>query len=155
MSICKIPYDFIRQRTRLRWAEVVFGVENQLIDMEAAVAMAIERSEDGAEELKMLASNPPKDSAMLLVSILASAEQAPDMGELKAKWLYLLLAWVYESHAKLVNPFVLLEHIYLQFDCPEQMKPFVPSARENKDQDEKQMLAKWKEYLERTSARYG
>ena len=43
MTITGIPYEFISQRIPMTWADIKFGIDNQLIKPKAAIDKATEQ----------------------------------------------------------------------------------------------------------------
>ena len=59
----QVPYSFVRQRTRLSWQDVKFGIEEGILQPKEAVEVAMDALEHGAESEKVLtlASSCPDD----------------------------------------------------------------------------------------------
>ena len=164
MIVTDIPYEFISQRTELGWNEIRFGLDQQLIKPKAAVDRATEQlchMDATPKEMVELASLSESESVVDLVSHLARNE-APVLGEqVKAKWLYLVLAWLFENRESLVDALGMVESVYSDFDYPKEINSFVrympmdgPDLG-NREQNEARMFDRWKAYLNRAGKRFG
>src|SRR5438270_37199 len=94
-----IPYDFIAARTALTWREVRFGIENELLSLDAPAELAgiLLATEAAADPLVLeLACLDRGESVRPCVDKLADAEAPEASEEIRSKWLYLVLAWVFE-----------------------------------------------------------
>jgi hypothetical protein len=164
MSIVKIPYEFIRQRVELSWNEINFGIDHLLMAPDAAIGKATEQlcaTGPAPKEVVELASLTEGESVANLVLRLAQTETSPEDGHVKAKWLYLVLAWLYENCEMLVDPLGLVEEVYSDFDYPREITPFVrympmvgPDLA-NREQNEARMFDNWKVYLDEAGKRFG
>lgn len=52
-------------------------------------------------------------------------EDKQDGEEIKEKWLYLILKWLYKNRSKYKDPLAIVEELYEEFEYPEDMKTFV------------------------------
>ncbi|MBU8900116.1 DUF2247 family protein [Corallococcus sp. M34] len=123
-----ISYGFIRERTRLTWREVLFGMDNELIAFELPVDMAVEQlgsEENPARALVDLAGLEKRESPCCHVEALANGESSQSLDELQGKWLYLALAWVLFAKARFSDPLQKVEEIYADFGYPGGIAPFV------------------------------
>jgi hypothetical protein len=164
MTVTDIPYEFISQRAELNWNEIKFGLDQQLIKPKAAINRATEHlcaTDAGPKELVELASRTESESVAELVFRLADAETPPTDEQMKAKWLYLVLAWLFENRESLVDALGMVESVYSDFDYPKEIAPFVrympmdgPDLG-NREQNEARMFDRWKTYLDRASKRFG
>lgn len=107
-----------------------------------------------------LASLSQDESVANLVASLANAESPPSRADVKAKWLYLVLAWVFECRDTLVDALGTVESIYSDFDYPEEVTRFVrympadEPALGNLEQNEARLLDRLKEYLDVEGKRF-
>jgi hypothetical protein len=153
----KIPYEFIRQRVRLGWNEIEFGIEHGLISPKVAIDRATEQlcsDETSPKEAVEMASLTEGESVAGLVSRLAQAEPPPPGERVKEKWLYIVLAWLFENRETLVDPLGVVEEVYSDFDYPREVASFVrympmvgPNLG-NREQNEARMFEYWKAYLD-------
>jgi hypothetical protein len=73
----RIPYQFVRERTRMSWRDVRFGLVNQLLDARAPVELAVAQVGERAEPsvaLLELAGAVKGEAAFELVDHLANEE---------------------------------------------------------------------------------
>jgi hypothetical protein len=123
----KIPLDFIESRLgELTWRDVQFGLENELLDPAAVpgvAAAALDQRDPPAGVLE-LAIAEPGDPVLDEVSRLGQAEP-PARFPSERKWLYLVLAWLYERRAELANPLETVEIVYAEFGYPTSITGFV------------------------------
>ncbi len=163
MIATKIPFEFIRPRVRLLWADIAYGLEHQLIAPNVAIEKAKERMSESdsasAQEIE-LAGLSPNESIAYLLRQLVSGERAPSSESVRAKWLYLVLAWLLASRDSVTDPLALVEEIYTAFDYPREMEPFVrympmigPDLG-SRQANEERMYLRWKEYIDVASKRY-
>lgn len=153
----KIPYDFIRQRVRLGWNEIEFGIERGLISPKVAIDRATEQlcsDKTSPKEVVEMASLTEGESLASLVFRLAQAETPPPPECVREKWLYLVLAWLFENRESLVDPLGIVEEVYSDFDYPREVAsfvrymPMVGSNLGNREQNEARMFEYWKAYLD-------
>jgi hypothetical protein len=163
MAVTDIPYEFISQRAELGWNEIKFGLDQQLIKPKAAVDRATEqlcRVDATPKEVVELASLTGSESVADLVSHLARNEAPVSEEQVKAKWLYLVLAWLFENRESLVDALGMVESVYSDFDYPKEIASFVrympmdgPDLG-NREQNEARMFDRWKTYLNRAGKRF-
>lgn len=162
MTTMKMPYDFIRQRVKIFWCDIQFGLERQLIAPQVAIAKAVDRlSEPGKalpDEIELVSCSED-DPILELVHRLVAAENAPTC-DVQAKWLYLILAWLFENRGSMNDPLGMVEEVYSDFGYPREIAPFVrhmpmvgPDLG-NHEQNEARLYDRWKNYLEETGKRF-
>lgn len=146
----KIPSTFIRPRAHLTWREVEFGLQNGWLTDEAAIDLSIDRvtAGDDSPEVVELASVLLHEKYQVPQIVRRLAERDPECS--KDKWLFLLLAWLYEHRDTVEEPLSVVEELYADFDYPEEMASFV---RYMPPQDpsrvgESYLLDAWRRYLE-------
>ena len=163
MAIVEIPYQFLSQRVDLGWDEIKFGLDHQLLRPKAAIEKATEQlcgTDAAPKEVVELASLAESEPVADLVARLAKAQTPPVEEHVKAKWLYLALAWLFENRQSLVDPLGMVETVYADFDYPKEIAPFVrympmdgPDLG-NREQNEARMFERWKSYLEQAAERF-
>jgi hypothetical protein len=155
-----IPYSFVHNRLRLSWRDALWGYEHQMLGWSAIVDLATERLSAGSNDpLEIeLASLTKMETYQVgeLLRKLASVSPEEDGVLAQRKWLYLLLAWLFENKERLSDPLGEVETIYANFDYPPEIESFVrympvtdgydPSAH-TKDENENRLFGKWREYL--------
>ena len=57
---------------------------------------------------------------------MAKTESDTDRQRSKRRWLYLILAWLYENRASVADPLAEVEEIYSDFGYPQEVARFVP-----------------------------
>jgi hypothetical protein len=163
MILYTIPYEFILKHTRLDWSEVAYGLDNGYIApdvaIEAAVSRLCEDDSASADEVE-LAGLSRGDIVTELVERLSGYEFSENE-ESKDKWLFLVLAWLYEIRESLDDPRRLIEEVYEHFDYPEEMSAFVRDMYtedpylKSKEANEARFYAYWKTYLDEASVQRG
>jgi hypothetical protein len=163
MTTAKIPYDFVRQRVNLSWRDVQFGLERQLIVPQVAIDKATDRvseSDDASSNEVELASLSESDPILDPVSRLAAVENGAADEDVQARWLYLVLAWLFENRASVNDPLGMVEEVYSDFGYPREIAPFVrympmvgPDLG-NPEQNEARLYDRWKSYLDEAGKRF-
>ena len=155
---------FIGARTSLTWREVLFGLENELLAPRAVVAVAVDRLAAEPAPLPALvelAGRGAWEWSRDLVEQLAATEPERAPGSVRAKWLYLVLSWVFEHRQMFSDPLQTVEEVYADFDYPEEMAPFVrymPGTAPDsgsKEANESRLYERWKSYLGEMGKAYG
>jgi hypothetical protein len=157
----RIPYRFVRDRVRLSWREVRFGLENELLDPEVPVELAGDRVAEIADPsaaLVELAGAGKNEPTLEIVEQLAQSEPEPPENEIRDKWLYLVLAWIYERRDEISDPLQRVEEVYADFDYPERIATFVrymPMDGEDlgsREANERRLFERWKRYLDQAAS---
>lgn len=160
----RIPCDFIQLRSSLSWREVQFGLERRLIGASVAIAHAANQLSDlpQADPVQIqLAASSESDPILHLVVHLAARESRADEESIAAKWLYLVLAWVYENRHSLSDPLAVVEQVYSDFGYPREIahfKRYMPMLGDDlgsREQNEARLVLSWEGYLESAAARFG
>ncbi|MBX3725016.1 MAG: DUF2247 family protein [Xanthomonadales bacterium] len=159
----RIPYEFVCERTRPSWRDIRFGLLNELLDPKAPVALAIEQVgevEVPAAALVELAGAGENEPTSEQVRRLADSEPLCSEGGVRAKWLYLVLAWVYEHRSEYSDPLKYVEEVYGDFGYPEQIESFVRNMPMvgpdlgSRDANERRLFERWKQYLDKMATIY-
>ena len=162
MTVSNIPYEFIRQHVELGWPEIKFGLDQQLLKPKAAIDKATDLlsvADDVPKEVIELAGLGESEPVTELVSTLITKEVPPSDGQIKAKWLYLVLAWLFENRESLVDALGMVESVYSDFDYPKEIASFVRYMPlneldlGNREQNEARMFERWKTYLGQAKTR--
>lgn len=101
----KIPYQFLNRHIDLKWRDIYFGLVGEYIDCAVAIEKAIDEleNEDGVSDtIASIAIASEKDSMEIQTYLLelipnGIMNQQKDVYELKYKWLYLFLLYLYEN----------------------------------------------------------
>lgn len=155
-----IPYSFVRSCVELSWCDAFWGYEHQLIEWPAIVDLATERLSAGSNDVLEieLASLTKMETYQVgdLLRTLASNSPEEDGVLAQRKWLYLLLAWLFENKESVPDSLGEVEIIYADFDYPPEIESFVrympvtdtydPRAH-TKDENENRLFGKWRKYL--------
>ncbi|HVZ38834.1 MAG TPA: DUF2247 family protein [Candidatus Kapabacteria bacterium] len=159
----KIPYDFICRSVDIDWQDILFGLENELISSTVAIEQAtviLNNSGRYEPDIVDVASCSPADPIIELVARLARREQPRPEGNVREKWLYIILAWLYDHRHSIADPLSMVEEVYADFDYPEEVAPFVrymPMVGPDlgsREANEERMVGNWKAYLDRTGERF-
>ncbi|MBW2699423.1 MAG: DUF2247 family protein [Deltaproteobacteria bacterium] len=155
-----IPYEFIRGLVRMSWREVRFGLDKELLDPWAPVELAIEQAaglEQPSAALVDLASAEKDNPIMGPINKLADGDPPRSENDIRNRWLYLVLAWLYENRDAHQDPLQKVEEVYADFDYPEQIVKFVrympmdgPDLG-SREANVKRLFERWKWYLDETA----
>lgn len=152
----KLPSTYIRPRAHLTWREVEFGVQNGWLTDEEAIELAIDRvtAGDDSPDAVELASVLPHEKYKVPEIVRRLAEREPECS--KDKWLFLLLAWLYEHRDAVEDPLGVVEELYADFGYPEKIAGLV---RYMPPQDpsrvgESHLMDAWERYLGTASRNY-
>jgi hypothetical protein len=156
-----IPYRFVGERTRMSWHDVRFGLVNQLLDPQAAIEMAVDQVaeyEEPSGSLLELAGASKNEPIMELVEQLAGGESPRSEDETRNKWLYLVLAWLYDHRTEDPDPLQRVEEVYADFGYPEHIASFVrympmqgPDLG-SREANERRLFERWKRYIDEAAA---
>lgn len=158
----RIPYRFARQRVRLGWRDVRFGLVNELLAPEGPVELAIDQVGELAEPpavLLELAGAGKGELTLELVEQLADSEPQRAEHEIRDRWLYLVLAWIYEHRDDDPDPLQRVEEVYADFGYPEQIGKFVRympmdgSDLGSREANERRLFERWKRYVDEAASR--
>ena len=160
-----IPLSFIRERTCLSWSEAAWGYHSHYLGWPDVVDLACDRVGDGEDDAVVveLAGLSKSDLSEVgeLLDKLKSRSQGSDDPIVKAKWLYLALAWLFENQASSPDAFDEVEAIYCDFDYPKALAPFVPympttdgydPSVHSKEENHARLIKKWKDFLDANAA---
>jgi hypothetical protein len=86
--------------------------------------------------------------------VLAAREPEETLSELRAKWLCVVLAWIFEHRNEYADPLRAVEEVYADFDYPARIASFVrymPSDDPDlgsRELNEARLYEKWQSYLQ-------
>lgn len=153
----KIPAAFIRSRSCVSWRDLQYGLANELLDEEAIIDFAVKQVEllpQPDTALLDLAAASSSDPVRGLVDQLAAREPQVTDAELRDKWLYLVLAWLYERRDAMADPLGAVEEVYADFEYPEAISGFVrympldgPDLG-SVEANEQRLIERWRRYLD-------
>ena len=160
MKLIPIPYSFIRERALLSWQDALWGYERQLIGWSDIVAIAEDRlllgSEDSMEiELACLEKSEAQQVGELLRAL--ASNEPDDVGSTSdTKWLFLILAWLFDNRDAVSDPLGEVERIYADFDYPTEIESFVSympvtdgydPSQHSIEENKVRLFSKWEQYL--------
>jgi hypothetical protein len=125
----RIPITFVLHKLQPTWADLRFGLERALINEADVVQAAIEwvsQSPDASDseiELAGLYRNELNRVPELLRELTASSEAI--RATIEKKWLFLLLAWLYDQKESIDDPLGKVEEVYADFGYPKEIAGFV------------------------------
>jgi hypothetical protein len=164
MPVTNIPYDFIRERVCLGWPDVSYALEQQLIAPKVAIEKATERlceANSASDDEVELAGLSESDSIMEIVLRLAKAGNASTEEDVRAKWLYIVLGWLFENRESVNDALGVVEEVYSDFGYPREVAlfvrymPMVGPDLGNREQNEARLYVYWKNYIDEASKRFG
>jgi hypothetical protein len=166
MNAYIIPFNFIKERASLSWRDISWGYEHQLLSWSSPIEFAVHRVAAGSNDrVEIELAGLEKSEAHKvgdLVRQLATGESPDSEEAIRRKWLFLVLAWLYEHKEQLDDPLGEVETIYANFDYPADIAGFVrympvtgeyDPRRHTKAENEKRLFDLWKEYLEEAAAK--
>jgi hypothetical protein len=161
MLMDPIPSSFILGKTSWSLPELQWAFENGVIGVQTVVDVAS----------SMLASGSDSDQVIRLAGLthheLPEAKEilkgnlvGEDINVIRAKWVWLVLSWVYEKHSDESSVFDTIDALYADFGYPEEMVPFGPyapayQAKSDPAEMREEVLREWRCYLDRGEDRFG
>ncbi len=124
----RIPFEFVLLRIGPGWADLRYGLEHLWLDPLAPIYAAQhvlttrECCDDRVSELVWAES---VNRVVTLVDELVAREPAVADEELHRKWLFLVLAWLYEHRTEAEDPFAMVEMVHADFGYPTEIESFV------------------------------
>lgn len=156
-----IPLDFIEARAgRLTWRELAYGLDAGLLDPRAAREVVATRSGGGrgatgrVVDLHAFARGRSAEHARAKLERLARREPEQLHELIRDKWLFLVLAWLFEHRGARPDALGEVEQVYAAFDFPECMEGFVPYLP-SPDGARKDVIGNWGEFVRARQAEYG
>jgi hypothetical protein len=158
-----VSASFILDRTSLTWRELLFGIDKELISPNAAMDFAANRMERGDDSAGVvdLATSMKGQGIRALVEQLANMEPQQSTAQVRDKWLYLVLAWIFAHRKEYGDPLRVVEEAYADFDYPQLVAPFVrymPMTgldRGNREENEQQLYENWERFIRNMEVHYG
>ena len=159
----QIPAAFVRDRCRLTWREIRYGLDEELLAPDAPIDFAMTELAavgEPPDALVELAAAGKGEATRHLVDELADAEPDRDSAEIRDKWLYLVLAWIFENRANFPSPLQTVEEVYADFGYPSEIVGFVrymptsaPSLGD-RQLNEQRLYENWRQYLVDAAAKF-
>ncbi|MEQ1935928.1 MAG: DUF2247 family protein [Fimbriimonadaceae bacterium] len=159
-----VPVEFVSRHVKPTWSDVELGLHNRWLNSADAVKLAVQivaADESASREEVMLAASDSSKAVEIAEQVQALAKAESEGGQQKSRqrWLYLLLAWVYENRASVADPLSVVEEIYSNFGYPEEVAAFVrympPKNDEywpqlpTKEENDERLMGVWADYISR------
>jgi hypothetical protein len=125
----RIPIEYVLQKAHPTWADLRLGLEKGFIDNSDVVQAAVEYTSQNPNansveiELAGLFRNETSRVPQLLGELVASSQT--DNNKIEKRWLYLVLAWIYDQRESLEDPLGMVEEVHADFGYPEEVSGFV------------------------------
>lgn len=140
----------------MNWREILFGLKEELLDPAAPMEIAAELVDDETSDIKLveLAGLSANDDGRQYLEALAAREREETLQELRAKWLCVVLAWIFEHRSEYADPLRAVEEVYADFEYPKRIANFVrymPSDEPDlgsRELNESRLYEKWRSYLQ-------
>lgn len=137
------------------WLEPASVVEQAVAQLEGD-----DDARPAVVELAGLTRSELADVPFLLEKVVGEAGPETD-SDSERKWLYLVLAWIYDRRAELSDPLGVIEQLYADFGYPAELRGFVrymppeahyePQAHTHVENIAR-LFSKWEEYLDSFAA---
>ncbi len=163
-----LPTEFTLNRTNLTWQEVRYGHARKWLGWKDVANVAIKKIQRKAEigQVEIELSELTKETAWRVSELLdriASSETPEAESDIRRKWLFIVLNWLYENQSSYEDPLREVEVVYAEFDYPEEMKSFVrflpPSdgyrpQDHSKEENVARIFDLWRRFIEQNRAMY-
>jgi len=160
-----LPYEFLKKTINISWCDILFGINNNYLNEDNAIDYAIDLLSDEKyledDMVMKIAILQRGDSTISYIEKIVDSSCIKNEQETKEKFLYSLLSFVYENKEKYDDSFEMVEVIYEDFGCPNEISSFVrympikEPPLSTKELNEKRMYQYWKDYLNFQSKKYG
>jgi hypothetical protein len=155
-----IPSAFILSKASWSLPELEWAFSNGLIGAQTVVDMANSMVEAGDDSELVLRLAGLTQAELTEVRELLQSEASGDPHEMRAKWVWLVLSWVYENHGVEESVFDKLDALYADLGYPEEMEPFGPyapvyQAKGDPNEMRAAVLGEWRRYLADGERRFG
>jgi hypothetical protein len=156
-----LPSSFILGKTTVSLAELEWAFNYGLIGAQTVVDIATSMLAAGAQSGVLLdLASLSHEELPQVKELLVGYSSGVDESEIRAKWLWLVLAHLYETQGTDEGVFDKLDALYADLGYPEEMVPFGPyaPAYESKDDPQRarsQVLKEWRSYLANAEKKFG
>lgn len=157
----RIPLDFILERHDLIWSEVDLGIKEGWLGYDDAINLAIKKIQSGSEcsdEMELAGLYCDEyDEIQGVLKKLVESEGGVDFYDVKIMWLRIILSWVFKNLSRFEKPSDIVEGLYEDFGCPDEIKHLVGYNNLSKIHErsdlltltpEEKLIVLWKEYLD-------
>ena len=155
----KPPLSFLLEYSVLNWNDIVWAYRRKLIDWTVVVDFASKSMEDDIVTSNILEiAWISKEDAHRIGALLDEFPIVPKYEEaaIRKKWLYLILAWIFECRDKISHPLKVVEAVYADFDYPEEIQSFIgympptdgyQPNNHTLEENEVRLLNEWESFL--------
>ena len=165
-DVLPLTAKFVVENAQLTWPEIAWGYGMGLVGWHALSELAqaaLRLTPDNQDENLLRLAHLTKEEASVAGEFArAMTANGPKLDEITArkKWAYLLLKRVYEKKSEVAYPLGLVEHVYADFDYPEELEGFVrwmPAVEPvlSPEEGAAMMDQKWQKYLANSAAQFG
>lgn len=149
-----VPSGFLKGQFPLRAAELAFGHAHGWIEGHDVVDTLAwwwgEGARLDAREVEIASLLP--DELWRLPQLLDASVVSQRVSEEGARslWIYLLLAWLFETRHRLEDPLAAVERVYCDFNHPREIENligYMPAGEEG-PVGEKGLIQRWRKYVE-------
>jgi hypothetical protein len=156
-----IPSTFILDRTSVSLPELKWAFDKGLIGAQAVVDIAAAMVAQGSDAPLMveLAGTTHEDLPEVRGVLEGLTVHPASSEELRRKWVWLLMSWLYEHHAE-ADVFEVIDRLYADLGYPPEMAPFGPYApayqvKGDPQEARQQIISEWRRYLELGQEEFG
>lgn len=157
-----IPASFVLEKTTLPLVEARWAFDNGVIGAQVVVdiARAMRDTGDDSPVVARLAAVRHADLPSvreILSEVMVDAEEGE---QARRRWLWVVLAWLYENQREDANVLDELDGIYADLGYPEEMASFGPyapvyQAKGDPDEQRRAVFDEWRRYLSRGEESFG
>lgn len=160
----KIPVTYITEKADISWQDIKFGLDNELVDPVSVIDLIDKHADqinNSRDKLVDYLNINNIESIKEIVDKMANRRLELSDNEIRDKWLYITLAWIYDHRNEYSDPLQIVEEIYADFGYPDQIKKFVrympmegPDLGD-KEKNENRLFRRWEQYIENSSHIFG
>lgn len=159
MNLFFLKYNLREEmkKNNYNWQEILFALENQIVTVEDVIEYAsyiINEKTMGFDIVLAITCLHSYEDIYPYLHQLIMLEDSQNIADIKEKWLYLILKWLYEKRNDVENTLEIVEEIYELFDYPDNITSFVrymPSETGDLGSVElnrERLFKNWANYLE-------
>lgn len=159
MNLFFLKYNLREEmkKNNYNWQEILFALENQIVTVEDVIEYAsyiINENTMGFDIVLEITCLHSYEDIYPYLHQLIMLEDSRNIADIKEKWLYLILKWLYEKRNDVENTLEIVEEIYELFDYPDNITSFVrymPSETGDLGSVElnrERLFKNWANYLE-------